>query len=232
MTYRTCVSIAEDTPKKLERVIKKALKKSDLLELRLDFLDPLQVPDALAIAKRHMKNSVCTLRPKSEGGRFSGSEKERLSILKLVAEYDPFLLDVEFSTLKKNKHLADYLASARTNVLVSWHDFEKTPAERILKRRLAEMSRLSNNVKIVTTANSLEDSARVLELYKNLNKTNLIAFSMGDKGRTSRILCLYLGSPYTYVSLGKPVAPGQFSVDELKKLQEQNRGKHSSQEIA
>ncbi|KFM19909.1 3-dehydroquinate dehydratase protein, partial [Marine Group I thaumarchaeote SCGC AAA799-P11] len=25
-------------------------------------------------------------------------------------------------------------------------------------------------------------------------------------------------SPYTYVSLGKPVAPGQFSVDEVNKI--------------
>jgi len=31
-------------------------------------------------------------------------------------------------------------------------------------------------------------------------------------------LCLYLGSPYTYVSLGKAVAPGQFSVDEVNKI--------------
>jgi 3-dehydroquinate dehydratase len=41
---------------------------------------------------------------------------------------------------------------------------------------------------------------------------------MGDYGRISRILCLYLGSPYTYVSLGKAIAPGQFSVDEVKKI--------------
>jgi len=41
---------------------------------------------------------------------------------------------------------------------------------------------------------------------------------MGDAGKISRILCLYLGSPYTYVSLGKAVAPGQFSVDEVNKI--------------
>jgi 3-dehydroquinate dehydratase I len=38
---------------------------------------------------------------------------------------------------------------------------------------------------------------------------------MGDYGRMSRILCTRLGSPFTYVSLGKPVAPGQFSLDEM-----------------
>ena len=41
---------------------------------------------------------------------------------------------------------------------------------------------------------------------------------MGDYGRMSRILCTKLGSPYTYVSLGKPVAPGQFSLKEMKSI--------------
>jgi 3-dehydroquinate dehydratase-1 len=48
---------------------------------------------------------------------------------------------------------------------------------------------------------------------------------MGDLGKISRILCLYLGSPYTYVSLGKAVAPGQFSIDEVKKIINLKRSK-------
>ena len=66
-------------------------------------------------------------------------------------------------------------------------------------------------------AKSINDATRVLSLYKN-NNTKLIAFSMGNYGRISRILCLFLGSPYTYASLGKPIAPGQFSVDEVKSI--------------
>ena len=42
-----------------------------------------------------------TLRPKNEGGEFIGSENERKSIIKLIAEYNPFLLDIEFNVLKK-----------------------------------------------------------------------------------------------------------------------------------
>jgi 3-dehydroquinate dehydratase-1 len=41
---------------------------------------------------------------------------------------------------------------------------------------------------------------------------------MGEHGKMSRILCLFLGSPYTYVSLGKAIAPGQFSLDEIKSV--------------
>ena len=56
-----------------------------------------------------------------------------------------------------------------------------------------------------------------LQILKEKNKT--VAFCMGEQGKFSRILCLHLGSPFTYVSLGKAIASGQFSVDEIKSLQ-------------
>jgi len=218
MKYKTCVSIAETSPKKLQQTLKIALKKSDYVEIRFDFLKTEQIPQVLENVKKDLKKIVCTLRPKSEGGKFTGNEKERISILKLIAEYDPLLLDVEFNTIKRNKNLEKYLKTAKTNLLISWHDFKKTPSVTELKKKLDKMSKFSSYVKIVTTAKSTDDSTRVLQLYNKKGKINLISFSMGEPGRISRILSLYLGSPYSYVSLGKPVAPGQFSIDEVKKI--------------
>ncbi len=217
MRYKTCASVAEKTPKRLKQTLTKALKKSDYAEIRFDFLNPNLVPDALQQIKKDLRKCVCTLRPVSEGGKFSGSEKNRISIIKLIAEYNPFLLDIELNSLSKNKNLQRYLKSTGTDILLSWHNFKQTPDTSVLKKKLAQMKKFSNNIKIVTMAKSVNDATRVLSLYKN-NNTKLIAFSMGNYGRISRILCLFLGSPYTYVSLGKPVAPGQFSVDEVKSI--------------
>ena len=177
-----------------------------------------QVPKVLEIIKKDLNKIVCTLRPKTEGGRFEGNEKERISIIKLISEYNPYLLDIEYNTLKKNKELVKYLKSTKTKLLVSWHDFKKTPKNTELQNKIKQMSKFSCNVKIVSTAKSTDDSTRMLELYSKKGKNNLISFAMGDAGKISRILCLYLGSPYTYVSLGKAVAPGQFSVDEVNKI--------------
>lgn len=218
MKYKTCVSIAEKTPSGVKKTLKIALKKSDYVELRFDFLKIEHIPEVLEIVKKDLNKIVCTLRPKTEGGKFSGSEKERIAILKLIAEYNPFLLDVEFNTLKRNTSLRKYLKSTKTKLLVSWHDFKKTPSSAELKKKMNQMSKFSSNVKIVSTAKSTNNSNKMLELYNKKGKNNLISFAMGDLGRISRILCLYLGSPYTYVSLGKPIAPGQFSVDEVKKI--------------
>tara|TARA_B100001939_G_scaffold334685_1_gene335952 strand:- start:150 stop:827 length:678 start_codon:yes stop_codon:yes gene_type:complete len=218
MKYKTCISIAENSPKKIKNKLKESFKKSDYVEVRLDFLKTKDVPEALESIKKDLKKIVCTLRPQNEGGKFTGSEKERIAILKLIAEYNPFLLDVEFNTLNKNKELSKYLKSTKTKLLVSWHDFKKTPKSSELKNKIKKMSKFSNNVKIVSTAKSVDDATRMLELYNKTGKNNLISFAMGDAGKISRILCLYLGSPYTYVSLGKAVAPGQFSVDEVNKI--------------
>jgi len=218
MKYKTCVSIAETTPKKLLQTLRIALKKSDYVEIRFDFLKAEQIPQVLETVKKDLKKTVCTLRPKTEGGKFAGKEKERLSILKLIAEYNPFLLDIEFNTMKQNKNLVKYLKTTKTKLLISGHDFKKTPSLTELKKKLNQMSKFSSNVKIVTTAKSTEDSTRVLQLYSKKENINLIAFTMGNPGRVSRILSLYLGSPYIYVSLGKPVAPGQFSLDEVKRI--------------
>ena len=219
MRYKTCVSVAEDSPIKLKKVVCTALKKSDYVEIRLDFLKAEQIPKALDMLRKELEQSVCTLRPKLEGGRFAGNEKERTAILKLVAEYNPFLLDVEFNTLRKNRELREYLKSTKTNILVSWHNFKKTPSFSELNNQMEKMAKFSPTIKIVTMAKSVDDSTRILQLYsKKRKRRSLIAFTMGSEGRISRILCLFLGSPFTYVSLGKPIAPGQFSVDEVKKI--------------
>jgi len=218
MTYKTCVSIAEKTPKKLKQTLAKALKKSEYAEIRFDFLNPNVVPEALHLIRKDLRKCVCTLRPSHEGGKFSSSEKNRISIIKLIAEYEPFLLDIEYDALRKNKNLQRYLKKTNTNTLVSWHNFKQTPTISILKKKLSEMKKFSSNIKIVTMAKSINDGSRILSLYNNSKNVKLIAFSMGNLGKMSRLLCLLLGSPYTYVSLGRPIAPGQFSLDEVKSI--------------
>jgi len=219
MKYRTCVSIGEKNPKKVKSVLKKALSKSDYAEIRFDFLKKSDIPIVLEDIKKNLSRCVCTLRPKSEGGLFVGKEDERKSILRLIAEYNPYLLDVEFNTIQKDKKLATYLKKSKSKLLISWHDFKKTPNESQLRAKFNKMKKFSEVVKIVTVAKSVSDASRLLSLYSVKSKSKTIAFCMGEQGKFSRILCLHLGSPFTYVSLGKAIAPGQFSVDEIKSLE-------------
>ena len=219
MKYKTCVSIGEKNPKKLKNVLKKALLKSDFAEIRFDYLRKSDIPIVLEDVKKSLSRCVCTLRPRSEGGVFIGKEDERRLILRLIAEYNPFLLDVEFNAIQKDKKLASYLRKTKCKLLISWHDFKKTPNESQLRSKFNKMAKFSDIVKIVTVANSVSDASRLLSLYSIKSENETIAFCMGEQGKFSRILCLHLGSPFTYVSLGKAIAPGQFSLREIKSLE-------------
>ena len=48
--------------------IKIALKKSDYIEIRFDFLKNEEIPETLELIKKDLNKIVCTLRPKTEGG--------------------------------------------------------------------------------------------------------------------------------------------------------------------
>jgi 3-dehydroquinate dehydratase-1 len=220
LVARICVSIA---PKDGKSIISGAHRGfelgADYVEVRFDFLNPDLLPEALQAARGIKDRTVFTLRPRSEGGMFASTEENRLYWLYRLADLEPMLLDVELDTLKKNDELADFLEKKRNPLLVSWHDFEKTPSSDSIADILSEMRSYSNYVKIVTMAHSIEDSLRMLELYDTAIGLSPIFFAMGEAGVISRILCPVIGNaPFTYASLEKSIAPGQLTVKQMKKL--------------
>ena len=225
MAARICVSIALKDAKSIEKEAGRAFELgADYIEIRFDFLNPELLPEALEAVYEIKDRTVFTLRSRSQGGMFLGSEQNRLHWLYKLAEQEPMLLDVELDTLKKNDELADFLEKKKSPLLVSWHDFEKTPPSDTIADVLSEMRTYSNYVKIVTTAHSIEDSLRLLELYETAIGLSPIFFAMGDAGVISRLLCTLIGNaPFTYASLEKALAPGQLTVQQMKKLYDKMR---------
>jgi 3-dehydroquinate dehydratase-1 len=190
---------------------------ADFAEIRFDFVSPNRMQAAIDAVRGIRSKAVFTVRSKDQGGKFTGSEQERIAWLKKLAEQKPMLLDVELDTIKENDELADFLE--KTPILVSWHDFQQTPPSDELEDILSEMRIYSNYVKVVTTAKSVEDSLRLLELYERTTGLHPVIFAMGDAGIVSRILCTIVGNaPFTYTSLEKAVAPGQLTVKQMRKL--------------
>jgi 3-dehydroquinate dehydratase I len=216
---KICVSIATtgDVSLLKEQADRAFSLGADFAEIRFDFVSPGRMQAAIDIVRGIRSKAVFTLRSKDQGGKFTGSEQERIEWLKKLAEQKPMLLDVELDTIKENDELADFLE--KTPILVSWHDFQQTPPSDELADILSEMRIYSNYVKVVTTAKSVEDSLRLLELYERTTGLHPVIFAMGDAGIVSRILCTIVGNaPFTYTSLEKAVAPGQLTVKQMRKL--------------
>jgi len=220
LAAKICATIAVKDAELLKDHARKAFSAgADFVEIRFDFIKPEAMPKAIEATRDLRDKSVFTLRSNSQEGNFAGSEQERIEWLGRLAEQRPMLLDVELDTLKSNDDLADFLENHKTAVLVSWHDFQKTPPTEDIADILSEMRVYSNYVKIVTMAQNTEDSIRLLDMYQNTLGLYPVIFAMGEAGVMSRVLCTIVGNaPFTYASVENAVAPGQLTVGQMRKL--------------
>ena len=109
----------------------------------------------------------------------------------------------------------------------SYHDYKGTDSIEALKALTEKCFAIGADIaKIVTMAapytgdDQSPDVDRVLSLYDHFDPAKLIAFAMGDAGKTSRIQCLAKGSPFTYASLNEEdaAAPGQMTTREMRDI--------------
>lgn len=205
---RVCVVIGRTRHKMVQIEIQEAAKRgARLIELRLDFL--AKAPDFRRLLANKPCPLVATVRRPADGGRWSGSEAERLMLLRqaVVSGFD--WVDLESDIADEIRRFKD------VKRIVSYHNLRETPAN--LERIHEHLCKQDPDVvKIAVTAQRPTDNLRVLRLIQNSPKPT-VAFCMGDLGVASRILCLKYGAPFTYASFNRErvLAPGMMSFEEL-----------------
>lgn len=108
-------------------------------------------------------------------------------------------------------------------VIVSNHDFEKTPDAEEIVSRLCKMQDLGADLlKIAVMPQREKDVLTLLaatdEMYRNYAKSPIIAMSMSGMGTVSRFCGEIFGSAVTFGAVGKASAPGQIGVKELSEI--------------
>lgn len=203
-----CVSIAEET---FEKCLY-ALKGIDFAEIRIDKM-AVEVEDVKKIFNQHPK-LIATCRP----GRVD--DKKRKELLLVAIEAGAAFVDVEVESDDEYKNtIIEKARPAGCLVIISYHNFEKTPQRVELEHILNWCFDSGADIaKIACRVNSEKDNARLLGL---LNETrSLVVAGIGDKGKISRVVAPLLGSPFTYASLiaGKETAEGQIDKETLKRI--------------
>ena len=216
---KLCIPIVETTVKKALIAVKKASQLADLVEIRVDYLGTVSL--APFLESRH-KPVIVTNRRGEEGGLYKGEERKRLAVLQQAIDLEADYVDVELTT---ERSLLRSLIRNRggTQVVLSLHDFDRTPPLKELQRLFDQMVRLGADViKVVPFARSWEDNLSILSLipFARRRRRKIIAFCMGEKGKISRIFSPFLGAAWTYASLNrsKAAASGQMAVDEMKEI--------------
>ncbi|MEO5822107.1 MAG: type I 3-dehydroquinate dehydratase [Vicinamibacteraceae bacterium] len=183
--------------------------RADLVELRLDLMDR---PDPQAAMAGRSRPVIVTCRAAWEGGRFQGSETERLAILSEALALGADYVDLEW---KAAAALEQWPADVRARVVLSHHDFDGVPSD--LADRVREMRRHGTAVvKIAATAKTLRDALPVIAIGRAGRDAGqrTVVIAMGMPGVATRVLPDHVGSCWTYG--GNGVAPGQVSVDRLR----------------
>ncbi len=216
---KLCIPVIETTMGKALIAIKEVNRWADLIELRVDYLRGVKLAPLL---ENRQKPFIVTHRRKDEGGQYKGDERKRLSVLLEAIDLGADYIDVELAT--KRSFLQSLIRDKReTQVILSFHDFQRTPSLRELQKLYDQMIQLGADVvKIVPFAKSWEDNLTILSLipFAKARRQKVIAFCMGEKGKISRIFSPFLGAVWTYASLNQSMAsaPGQLTVRELTEI--------------
>jgi len=191
---------------------------ADFIEHRMDYMDDFEGVEEIYRSLR--LPVIATNRPLGSGGRFKGSERERIVLLLKAIYAGCAYVDIEIETdhflMQK---VIDVARQHECKVIISMHDFRGTPSAKELVDVMHKQKELGADIgKVVTTAKSMKDCNKVLDLLKagQKEKFPLVAFSMGEIGKFTRLMSMRCGSPFTYVAVDEATAPGQFHIDEMR----------------
>lgn len=214
-----CTTIQNRTLEEIIGLLEGSEPRIQMAEIRLDRC-PLDIEEIESLFSSSDTPLVATCRVVDDG---NGTWEEAEEKLTAAVEAGAAFLDLEIEAPKDvGKRLRRACTEYGTTMIRSSHFFAGTPSDDVLRNTVEKCRKFGGEiVKIAAMAKSGEDVARVLGLYSqeqtSQRQAELIAFSMGETGRASRLECLRLGSPFTYAALNdnEAAAPGQWTYSEM-----------------
>ena len=214
-----CTTIQNRTLEEITGLLEGSEPRIQMAEIRLDRC-PLDIEEIESLFSSSDTPLVATCRVVDDG---NGTWEEAEEKLTAAVEAGAAFLDLEIEAPKEvGKRLRRACTEYGTTMIRSSHFFAGTPSDDVLRNTVEKCRKFGGEiVKIAAMAKYGEDVARVLGLYSqeqtSQRQAELIAFSMGETGRASRLECLRLGSPFTYAALNdnEAAAPGQWTYSEM-----------------
>lgn len=230
-TPKIAVSLTEKKPAKLIAEAQKIVSEQpDIIEWRIDFLadlfDLAKLKKLAADLRMAIGDTVLliTLRTKKEGGNQALSDTDYFNICKYVIENKlSDLIDIELLHQKTKVRQLLLLAHANgLKVILSSHDFKKTPKQAEICNRLTLMEKTGADLaKVAVMPQNVTDVLNLLvatSIAQSRLTIPLITISMGKMGKISRISGQLFGSAVTFGTVTKASAPGQIALANLKKI--------------
>ncbi|RME79865.1 MAG: type I 3-dehydroquinate dehydratase, partial [Methanobacteriota archaeon] len=171
------------------------------------------------------KAARSTCRKAGERGTGTGTDDERLALIRETAKLSPTYIDVELSIGEELHNLGRAIKEGGTKLIISHHDFERTPSYEDLSSIVEKQYAYGADIaKVACMGTSMADNVKVFRLISDnvARGREVIGLVMGRYGKLSRVASPMLGAHLTFASLesGKESAPGQLSIDEMRRAYE------------
>lgn len=239
------VSIGEGTPEVIVSLMGKSASEAivqglaaleagaDCLEWRADFCENVHDARSMALDAAALRSAfgdallLFTFRSTPQGGQMELPVPEYVELTDAMIRTGAFdIVDVEsWIGDEQVRVLSDAAHECGVAVIVSHHDFEKTPSVEWMVSEMRRFQELGADIpKIAVMAHDASDTLRLLQATEEMHRLYasgpLITMAMGRYGALSRLCGEVFGSAMTFCAVKEASAPGQVDIALARMLME------------
>ncbi|MGY3765145.1 type I 3-dehydroquinate dehydratase [Vagococcus vulneris] len=228
---KVCVSlIAKDFKELFSEAARLNKLECDIIEWRADYfmyINDIKYMRKAAYFIRYAiedKPLIFTFRTYEEGGGQSVDNEYYFELNRLMIQTGLIdMIDLELAKMSSQTlDLISYSQANNVKVLLSNHNFIRTPKKQIIKDIIQDMSMLGADIcKLAVTPSDMTDVLTILsasnEIKTDHPAINFVLIGMGDVGQLTRMTGELFGSIMTFASSGtKSSASGQMTIPKLR----------------
>lgn len=206
-----CISVTPESRQLAKVDIFNAASQGDLVEVCLDHL--IKEPDIKDLLEGAKKPILISCRTQAEGGKFSGTDEDRVMLLKQAILAGPAYVELDVETARKVPRFG------KTQRVVSHTTLDRTPGdlESIVDEAIAAKADI---IKFIWPTQTLEAAWPMLALISQKRSIPVVGLGIGRGGLTVSLLGRKYGSPWIYAALekGMEAFPGQPTVGDLDEI--------------
>lgn len=204
-------------------------KQPDLIEWRVDFFEEIgngaQVIDLASRIKSIAGETpiIFTCRSMAEGGECIALSDADIVKLYVAACASGCIDIIDYELGNSAEHLSRLRNTSRDNgvaMIMSYHDFQRTPDASTLDAKFANAARLGADIaKVAVMPQKPDDVLVLLSATLRASRSNgipVIGLAMGGCGAISRLIGGQFGSAVTFAVGKGSSAPGQIPIEELR----------------
>ena len=223
--------VGRDRESILDEVAGVARLEPDLIEWRADYFDHVAATGDVLALLREIRDAaqgiplIFTLRSHREGGE--PVDLDDAGVMQLYAEVcqSGLVALVDFEMSAGSDQVGRVRTAARhtdTKLILSYHNFAATPDRALLRDRFSAAEALGADIaKVAVMPHDIDDVLTLLAATLEASRATdlpLISIAMGPIGALTRVLGWYFGSSVTFAAAGRSSAPGQLSVEAVRKV--------------